>query len=118
MATKDSTSNVDLGISQLLAAIQNVTSNYVFVFRSDSYTSQRFGRIGAVLMTLLFMHPRSLGEFEWDLNSWNDADLLAWKASYLNSCNIISVAVSEPCPLFVSPIPRKCLRPFDQILKR
>jgi hypothetical protein len=44
-------------------------------------------------MTMLFMHPRTLGEFEWDLNSWNDPDILAWKASYLSSCNITSVAV-------------------------
>src|SRR2546429_8767120 len=83
------------GVVPLAAAIQNVLQTFFYGFGADSYSSRRFGTYGAGLMTILFMHPRSLGEFEWDLNSWNDPDLLAWKASYLSSCNITSVAV---CP--------------------
>lgn len=83
------------GLVPLAGAIQNVLQTFLYGFHADSYSSRRFGRYGAGLMTVLFMHPRTLGEFEWDLNSWNDPDLLAWKASYLSSCNITSVAV---CP--------------------
>jgi hypothetical protein len=82
------------GVVPLAGAIQNVVETFLYGFGADSYSSRRYGRYGAGLMTIFFMHPRTLGEFEWDLNSWNDPDLLAWKASYLSSCNITSVAVS------------------------
>jgi hypothetical protein len=65
------------GLLPLAGAIQNVVQAFLYGFGADSYSSQRFGRYGAGLMTILMMHPRTLGEFEWDLNSWNDPDLLA-----------------------------------------
>jgi hypothetical protein len=86
--------SASFGVVPLAGAIQNVAETFVYGFGADSYSSRRYGRYGAGLLTIFFMHPRTLGEFEWDLNSWNDPDLLAWKASYLSSCNITSVAVS------------------------
>jgi hypothetical protein len=44
-------------------------------------------------MTLLFMHPLKLGEFEWDLNSWSDKDILQWKKAHLAACNMTAIAV-------------------------
>ena len=87
------------GLGPLAGAIQNVLQTFLYGFGADSYSSRRYGRYGAGVMTILFMHPRTLGEFEWDLNSWNDPDILAWKASYLSSCNVTSVAVGLRPPL-------------------
>ncbi len=85
--------SVVVAIIDFSNAVKNVTEVFLYTFRSDSYGSKRFGRYGAGIMTLLFMHPKTLGEFEWDLNSWNDSDIVAWKDSYLSSCNVVSVAV-------------------------
>jgi hypothetical protein len=80
------------GIASLVRS-KNAFRDYLGVFRKDSYSYHRFGTWGSVLMTLLFMHPLKLGEFEWDLNSWSDKDILQWKKAHLAACNMTAIAV-------------------------
>ena len=80
------------GIAKVVDSV-DVFRDYLGVFSPDSYASSRFGITGSVLMTFLFMHPKKIGEFEWDLNSWSDDDVLEWKKSHLANCNMTAVAV-------------------------
>lgn len=71
----------------------NAFLDYLREFGKDSYSSRRYGRWGSLFMTLTFMHPRKLGEFEWDLNSWSDEDIVQWKSAHLAACNMTAIAV-------------------------
>jgi hypothetical protein len=78
----------------------NAFLDYLRVFRKDSYSSRRCGRWGSIFMTLTFVHPRMLGEFEWDLNSWSDDDIIQWKSAHLAACNMTAIAVCSMILMF------------------
>jgi hypothetical protein len=41
-----------------------------------------------------------LGEFEWDLNSWSDDDIIQWKSAHLAACNMTAIAVCSMILMF------------------
>ena len=61
-----------------------------------SYRHARFGVFGEFMYFLNLVDTDALQELHWNINVWTDEEILAWKASYLASCNAISVAVRSP----------------------
>jgi hypothetical protein len=88
------------GIIEPAAIISLVGSGFRLVqdvsyrFAADSYASRRFGRVPALLMSVAFMHPTTLGEFEWYLNTWSEKEIIDWKNSHLAGCQSTAIAVS------------------------
>jgi hypothetical protein len=59
------------------------------------YRRARFGIFGDVLYAAGWVDTDALQELHWNINIWTDAEVMAWKASHLATCNAIAVAVRK-----------------------
>ena len=60
-----------------------------------SYRRARFGIFGDVLYATSWVDTDALQELHWKINIWANAEVMAWKASHLATCNAIAVAVRK-----------------------
>jgi len=87
-------SGTAIAIVVLVESCLRLVQDVSYRFAVDSYASRRFGQVPAFLMSVAFMHPTTLGEFEWDLNTWSDKEIIDWKNSHLAGCQSTTIAVS------------------------
>jgi hypothetical protein len=76
------------------AAHQNSYTNRLST-ATRKYREQRFGWLVRVLSWTIVFDPDAVQELQKNINSWTNDEVLAWKASYIDSCNAIAVAVSR-----------------------
>lgn len=60
----------------------------------SQYRHARFGAIGDILYLFRIVNTDFLRDTHWNINFWTDAEVLAWKTSFVSTCNAIAVAVS------------------------
>lgn len=58
------------------------------------YREARFNPLVGSLSWTIF-DKDAVQELQKHINTWTDDDVLAWKASYIDSCNAIAVAVRK-----------------------
>jgi len=91
------------GIELLGAALAVTTETFKATYRhrlteiTRKYRQRRFSYPVRVLSWLFAFDTDAVQELQKNINTWTDDEILAWKTSYIDSCNAISVAVSY-CP--------------------
>ena len=82
-----------LGAFQGAAYQKSFTNRLSTVTRK--YREQRFGGLVRALSWTIVFDPDAVQELQKNIDTWTDDEVLAWKASYIDSCNAIAVAVSR-----------------------
>jgi len=70
-----------------------VTKSILFATSAGSqYRSARFGLAGDLLYFMRLVDTDRLQEMHWNINLWTDKEILAWRDSYVMTCNAVPVA--------------------------
>ena len=79
-----------------------------FIFRhSFSYREARFGAFWGNFVYLTgIVDTDALQTLHWNINSWNEDEMIAWKNSFISSLNSVSVAVRQNLQTY--PLLRTC----------
>lgn len=59
------------------------------------YRRARFGRLGDLLYITSLVDTDAVRDVHFNINFWTDEEAMAWKNSFVSSCNATSIAVSS-----------------------
>jgi hypothetical protein len=79
---------VPFGYDVLAKAIAFATSV------GSGYRHARFGLAGNILYFTRLVDTERLQEMHWNINHWTNAEVLAWRDSYVATCNAVAVAAA------------------------
>lgn len=71
----------------------------LFIYGRDSYYErQRWGSWERLLGLTRIIDTKAVGQLHWNINTWTDDEVMAWKQSYISTCTAVQVAVSVHAP--------------------
>ncbi|KAI1617153.1 hypothetical protein EDD36DRAFT_462013 [Exophiala viscosa] len=73
-------------VAAALAIVYQVTGG------AYSYQRQRWGPWGHFLGLTRLVDTKAVQELHWNINTWTDEEVMAWKQSFISTCSAIQVA--------------------------
>ncbi|KIW53446.1 hypothetical protein PV05_09020 [Exophiala xenobiotica] len=65
----------------------------LFIYgRNSYYERQRWGSWERLLGLTRIIDTKAVGQLHWDINTWTDDEVMAWKQSYISTCTAVTVA--------------------------
>ena len=73
--------------SVMLSALKYITG------LNFQYCDARWGFFGHVASLCRMINTGEIRKLHWNINTWKDEEVLAWKKSYMSACTAIQVSV-------------------------
>lgn len=80
-------SSLGAGPFSVLSALKYITG------LNFQYRDARWGLFGHVASLCGLINTGEIRKLHWNINTWKDEEVLAWKESYMSACTAIQVSV-------------------------